>query len=264
MEKNRMCLRGIVFIFVAASALATRTFCQDTVSASVGGPASTAGLLKVHHVDLTTESLVRALKNPDAQVRYLAAEKLAEDNKREAIPSIAVALTAESAPAARVNIAYALAMLKDDRGVTALNAQCENSDIPGFLRVRAAGYLLNLHSESCLDSILGILESGADPDSQSQALSLLPEFHRASNEDSQRIFDLVVKGLAEQTPAVRIEASITLGRLRNTSAIPYIESAMGNEKDEAVRSQMQAAIEALQREEATPGVPRHTKGDVKK
>jgi HEAT repeat protein len=192
------------------------------------------------------------LKSPDAQVRYLAAEKLAEDGVQEAVPSIAEALSTEEVPATRVNIAFALALLGDEKGVSSLKAACGDADVPGYLRIRAARYLLDLHNEDCMNAVLGMLDSNADPDSQTQALSVLPSFQHVSQKDSQRIFDVVVRALEDPTPAVRITASVALGALGNPSALPYLQTAIANERDEVVRSQLESTVRDLrQRREHT-------------
>src|ERR1700690_2529651 len=68
-------------------------------------------ILRQHNVELTESALTNALKSADADVRYLAAMKLAEDKASDAIPSIRQAREIEKAPRDRVNIALALGLL---------------------------------------------------------------------------------------------------------------------------------------------------------
>jgi hypothetical protein len=62
----------------------------------VGGIRTFGELLRKHNVELTQQGLLRALKSPDADVRYLSAMKLAEDKVVDAVPAIKEALAAES------------------------------------------------------------------------------------------------------------------------------------------------------------------------
>jgi HEAT repeat protein len=220
---------------------------QTGVEPRRGGPPSTEQLLRQHHVELTQDSLIRALRDPDSQVRYLAAEKLAEDGAQDTIPSIAAALKIEKVPATRVNMAFALALLRDENGFASLRAECADSGVPGYLRARAATYLLDLHREDCFYSILNMLESDTDPDSLTQALSLIPSFHVA-HQDSERVLRPVADALADKTPAVRLQASVALGLLGNAAAIPALENALAEEQDDAVRLQMKSDLQKLRKE----------------
>jgi len=216
-----------------------------------GPPVSTAAILQQRHIEVTRDGLLGALKNPDAQVRYLAAEKLAEDKMTDAIPSIAEAVAIEKVPATRLNMAYALALLGDKQGILVLKTACDSRDLSSYLRARAAQYLLDMHTESCLNSMLDMLQTTTEPESRSEALSVLRSFEHVSKEDTQRMFALAVKALQDQTPAVRIDASITLATLGNISAITYLRRAMANERDQVVRSQFQDTIRALQQKQAS-------------
>jgi HEAT repeat protein len=243
-----MRIRSATFTIAMAFAVVASTLCQVSPSVRRGGPRSTNELLVEHHVKLTTESLVRALKSSDAEVRYLAAEKLAEDGVKDAIPSITEALSAEKVPGSRVNIAFALAQLGENKGAAALESECNNDNVPGYVRMRAVRYLLDMHMSGCLNAVLNLAESKVDPDSRIQAISLLPSFQHSSKEDSQRIFDVLVGALRDPTPAVRLEGSVALGAFGNTSAVPYLEGAINSEEDEVVRGQMQGSLEVLRRQ----------------
>src|ERR1700757_1227436 len=73
-------------------------------------------LLRRHNIELTQSALIAALKNPDPDVRDLAAQKLAEDGATEATPAIIQALAAERVPWTRMNIALALAEMGESIG----------------------------------------------------------------------------------------------------------------------------------------------------
>jgi len=235
----------VVLAFVAL--IATNASSQTNSPLIVtGNPRSVAEQLKQHGVELTNEGLLKALKNVDGEVRYLAAEKLAEDKVEEAIPSIAEALNVEKMPVTRINIALALAQLGEDKGIVVLKKSCNNQDLPGYLRARATTYLLDLKRDDCLNATLDMLQSAGDPDTQIQALSLLPRFQNASKQQSQKILDAIVKNLADPAPAVRINASIVLARIGDPLGIPYLQTALASEREEVVRLQMEADLKRLQ------------------
>jgi HEAT repeat protein len=233
-------------------AILTSTFGQNVPPIVTGGPASLTQLLKQHHVDVTKVSLLNALKNSDPEVRSLAAEKLAEDKEQDAIESVQAALRVENVPGSRINIALALAQLGDEDGIVALKTACDDANLAGYLRARAITYLLDLHRDDCLNGVLEMLKPESDSDSRLQALSLLPRFRNVTKEESQRIIDLTVKALGDQTPAVRMDASSALAALGDASVIPYLERAVASEQDEVVHSQMQANIRALQQKKPRP------------
>jgi HEAT repeat protein len=93
---------------------------------------------------------------------------------------------------------------------------------------------------------LDLLES--DPQSRDQILSLLPRYHEASKEESNEILRAAVQCLSDESGAVRVQASITLSAIANSSAIPYLQNAIATEQDDAVRSQMRESLEKLQKQ----------------
>jgi len=210
----------------------------------VGGQlASLTEQLKQHHIELTEAGLLKALGSSDGQVRYLAALRLAEEREMDAIPAIEKALTAEKAPETRINIAVALVQLGQEKGASELTADCKDPGLPGYLRARAMMYMLPREDKACFRAALDLLRD--DPDSRGQVLSLLPQYRDASKEESDEILEATTRCLADQSAAVRIQASITLGTLANPSAIGDLQRAIATEGDEVVRSQMQRSLQQL-------------------
>ena len=207
--------------------------------------------LKQRGLQLTLPVLLQALRSADAQVRWLAAAKLAQDNVSEAIPAIRDALTSEHVPLTRVNLASALARLGDATGISVLQDSCRDSSARPYLRVLATRYMLDLNrkNETCRNALVDSLESRADPDLLLEALSVLSQFHDAPPEQSQRIFQLVVKALAMSEPALRLAASHALDEMGKRAAIPYLQSAIAREQDETLRWAMQADLQHLQEKE---------------
>jgi len=109
----------------------------------------------------------------------------------------------------------------------------------------AARLLLTLRDESCLSSVLDVLDS-PNVAGRSQAMYLLPEFRTLSKADSDRSLNLLVKALNDPSASIRIIASDVLGKLGKTAAIPYLEAAVAAEQDDDVRSQMQTDLRSLQ------------------
>ncbi|MFZ0799712.1 MAG: HEAT repeat domain-containing protein [Terriglobales bacterium] len=206
-------------------------------------------LLRMHNVELTEPALLRALKNSDAEVRALAAEKLAEDKTRDAIPAIEEALAAEKMPRSRVNIALALAQLADQTGLTELRRLCADSDFVPEFRLYAATYMFDLHSQTdeCLGAVEEIVRSKTVSfGDRISALSLLPRFHDLAPEESQRLFQLVVDRLDDPEPTVRMGASAALVSLGNAAAIPFLKTAIAREKEEGIRNVFERDLGKLQ------------------
>jgi HEAT repeat protein len=204
--------------------------------------------LQSHHIELTKPALVKALRNQDAEVRSLAAQKLAEQNATETIPAILDSLTAETMPGTRVNIAFSLAQLGEARGFNALQDTCRDPGMRPDLRVLAARYMRDLKHEDaiCRSALVDMLQSPADPDARAQAASLLPRFQDLSPQESQKILQGVLKALEAPEPTVRLAASHALNEIGDKSAISNLQKAVANEPDKAVRSQLQMDLQELQ------------------
>jgi HEAT repeat protein len=231
-----------LFLF---SAVVIGAVSQDAPPNVVGGQlASLAEQLKQHHIELTEAGLLKALRSPDGQVRYLAALHLAEEGDMEAIPAIEKALTAEKTPETRINIAIALVQLGQEKGLSELAADCKDPGLPGYFRARAMMYMLPRGDKACFRAALDLLRS--DPDSRGQVLSLLPQYRNPSKEEANEILEATARCLADESAAVRIQASTTLGTLANPSAMGDLQRAIAAEVDDVVRSQMQRSLQQLQ------------------
>lgn len=206
-------------------------------------------LLRDHNIELTEPALLRALKNPDAAVRYLAAMKLAEDKATDAIPAIEQALAVEKVPRDRVNIAVALGLLGDQTGHAELKKVCADKNFIPESRLYAVRYMFDLHSqdEHCLHAAEDIVESRKVKfGDRISALELLPQFQHLTEDESQRVFELVVNCLQDPEPVVRMAASDALAGLGNPSGISYLEAAIARESEEGTRSAMERDLKKLQ------------------
>lgn len=205
-------------------------------------------LLQQHGIELTQPSLLSALENPNADVRFLAAMKLAEDKEVGAIPAIKKALTVESIPRDRVNMAVALGLLGDQSGNDELKKICADSAVIPEFRLYAVRYMFDLHSQDgdCLRAAEQIAKSkDAKPGDRISALGLLPQFQNLTAGESHKVFELVLKCLEDPEPIVRMAASDALAGVGNPSAARYLEAAMAREQDESVRSTFQKDLKKL-------------------
>ncbi len=238
--------------FLSLLQLSQNTSAQQTPEIGRATLYTYGDLLRKHNIELTEAALHSALKSSDADVRYLAAMKLAEDKATDAIPAIEEALTAERAPRNRVNIALALGLLGVRAGYIELKKVCGDRTFVSEFRLYAVRYMLDLNSPDaaeCLPAAEEIEESrDADLGDRISALSLLPRFQNLAGEESQRIFDLVLKSLGSPEPVVQIAASDALSTIGGADAVAHLKAAVANEKDENVRAVFERALARLQKD----------------
>ena len=235
--KLSICSLGFALIFVPWA------IPQDVV---ISRSTTVKEKLKQYNIGVSKEALVQALHNPNAEIRNLAAQQLAGEGDRDAIPEIIKALDAEKALPIRINIAFALAWLGEKKGGITLKDACNESSVPGYLRARAASYLLDVSEESCLNSALSLAESGSEPTDRMAALNLLPRFKMVSKEDSERRSEIIGKSLTDSAPVVRLTASSALVAIDNQLAVLDLQRAIVVEQDKVVRAQMEADLHRLQ------------------
>jgi hypothetical protein len=208
-------------------------------------------LLKSHHIALTRRSLVAALRNDDAEVRKLAAGVLANRWPNDTASEIEGAMLREPVIRNRICMAFDLAKLRNRAGREMLINECHKRGNWGSDRVLAARFMSDLHDDSCVDSIIDILQSNSDPNdtvSKEGALDLVPNFiGRLTQHDSQRVFELVANALDDPAPGVRMNAGDVLVRLRDVTAIPRLEAAIAREQEETCRDALERDLKQLQK-----------------
>lgn len=221
-----------------------------------GRPPTFDEMLREHHVELTEAGLLRALKSSDADVRYLSAMKLAEDKVLAAVPAIRETLAAETVPRDRANIALALGLLEDPSGRAELKKMCADENFPPEFRLYAVRYMFDLGVEDdggCLkaaEEIVKLLDSeNRRVGDRITALELLVRFRNLTSQDTQAVFHLVLGRLNDPEATVRMQASSSLASLGDPNAIPYLENAVTEEKDEVIRSVLKANLEELQQKQ---------------
>lgn len=250
-----LCCRTAIIdfvIFLASTTLVAGQSSEDQVHRVQ--LARYGDLLREDHIELTKPALIRALKNPNPEVRYLAAMKLSEDKATDAIPEVKEALAAEKVPRTRVNIAVGLGLLGDPGGRDELKRLCADESFPPEFRLYAVRYMFDLgveNDEGCLNAAEAIVQT-VDADDHTAgyritALELLARFRGLTPEDTKKIFDLVVDRLDDPEPTVRMQASQSLVDLVGdpAAAISSLETAMAKEKEESVRSVFEKSLEKV-------------------
>jgi HEAT repeat protein len=242
---TRAKMMGSFFCFATILILIAPTARGAPQDASGGHFATFKQLLRERNVSLTGEALVAALRDPNPQVRYLAALVLAQDKVSNAVPAIADALKAEKVPETRANIALALAQLGDENGIVAMQEDCDDPGLSPSLRMYAAKYLCDLHKEGCLNAVEGVAGSAKDTGSRVLALSQLARFRHVSEADSDKIVSSMATALSDKEPTIRIAAGHGLSAFGSPAGIPYLQKAIAIEHDESVHSIMLADLHRL-------------------
>jgi len=207
-------------------------------------------LLQQHNIELTEPALINALKNPDPDVRYLAAMKLAEGKAFATIPAIEEAVRVEKDPRDQVNMALALGLLSDQIGLAKLKKVCADKNFVPEFRLYAVRYMFDLHSQKDEDCLAAAEQLAASRNvnigDRVSALSLLPSFQNLTTDESPKIVNLVANCLEDSEPVVQLAASSALVNLGGASAIPYLRSAIAREKDENVRAALERDLKKLE------------------
>lgn len=224
-------------------------FSQNTPTAGFGERHSRTleEVLRAHNIQLTRAGLVDALRNADPEVRSVAAQKLAGDNADDTLPALMEALTVETVPSTRLNLAFAVGKFGEAKGLEALEAGCKDPSASAPLRAEAVRFMLALKQQNpaCLDAAMAVL-SGGSVDAKQGATWLLLQFHNLSANDSHRVLDALSKALEDPQPGVRRAASHAIGEMGDSSVLPSLQNALTRETEEDVRSAMQSDIQKLQ------------------
>ena len=225
--------------------VATACFASCLNCGSGQQPPTSEQFLSQHGVGSSLSSLREALNNPDPDVRGVAAGVLVERRDMASIPLLKAALSAESVPRAKVAISNALAELDRQQKASALVALCNNPKARATTRLAAALRVLDLGRNDCLTSVVNLLSSSPDATSREMGLSYLSQITSSPDDLQPTVQLILVKGLADSTAANREHASEALSVLGNGSSAQALELAIHNEKDLAVRGQMEHDLARL-------------------
>lgn len=195
-----------------------------------------------HNIPLTEPDLLAALKNPDPEIRSLAAAQLAAADDHPALKYMITAFQDERDPQAQVNIAGAATWLGSNIAVEQLKTICKDVNQPSTARLDAARYISNKQLSDCFPAVREIARSDQDPTIRVLAITAALSYHGQSDA-AQKI---AAQALSDIDPTVRITAADSLRHLRATDAIPALQSGLQSEGDETTREHFREAIRVLQ------------------
>jgi HEAT repeat protein len=253
---------GLRFILALHCALAIAAVAQTEHTAAFGTPRpqpcsgnlTTVGqCLREHNIPLTKDGLLSALHSQDTEIWSLAAEELAIEGMKDAIPDLARLLDAKSDPNERIILANSLAQLGDDRGVQTLRSYCDDTAVSMGNRLEAANQLLRWKPESCSKTLIEGLQ---DSSFRAQALGMVPGFKDLSPSESSVVKAILLKSLQDQDFMVRLQAAEAIEGLSDiTFAIAALQAAIPKESNPEVRSAMGYSLERLQSKQQATARP---------
>jgi len=202
-------------------------------------PPTANQFLAKHGVENTIPGLRAALKNPDWQVRSVAAQLLVAQHDSASIPLIFAAFEKEQYPFHKMPLAYSLAMFHDGRGTAYLLKACTDGLVDNPLvegngvRLEAANKLLalgkdkalNLRGDECLVPVINSLDENPDSWERSDSLAYLRNVPQSPPPTSMpKVQSYLLVCL--QDPVNAVEASDVLAKWGDRGAIPALKVAV--------------------------------------
>jgi HEAT repeat protein len=197
--------------------------------------------LERHHIELNEPALLAALRNPDGEVRSLAAAQLAAIDDHPALKEILRAVQDERDPQVQVNLAGAATWLGSRQGLEQLEMICRDVNVPSTARLDAARYVSNKHLATCFPAIRDIARNDPDAAVRTQAVAAAAAY-RGQAEGAQAV---AARALEDVDPAVRIAGADMLRWLRASEEIGAVERALRSEGDETVREHLRDTARVL-------------------
>jgi hypothetical protein len=188
---------------------------------------------------LTKPALIEALRNPDGEVRGLAAWQLVEMKAEDSLPQILQAVRDERDNRTKVDLASAAAYLGAKEGTVALEDICHDSSAPGWVRTDAARHLFDLQDRACLSDLWKLMDSRTEADTRIAAINLVSRLYDRTASESAQVERFTLEALDDSDTHLRLYAATILADLRDTTAIPYLRMAIQVEKEDVVKSQME-------------------------
>lgn len=207
-----------------------------------------ADSLRARGIATSEQALTAALRNNDPTVRSLAALKLAEDHKLQAVTLIEHALWSEKDSKAKIAMAESLWSLHDTNGLTYLQTMCNDRSLSIYTIIQIAQNLdvISQSNANCAVPMLDYLASHRGSESRLTIIPALPAIHRwASPEETGQIARELVSSLSDSDPAVRMAAGDGIARADLKSEEDALLTAISQETDPVVRTQMQRSLDLL-------------------
>lgn len=198
------------------------------------------GLVR-HHIALTEPALLAALRNPDGEVRSLAAAQLAAMDDHPALKDIVRAFQDERDPQVQVNLAGAASWLGSRLAIEQLQTMCQDVNVPSLVRLDAARYVSNKHLATCFSAVRDIARTDQDASVRALAVQAAAAYRGQGDE----AVAVAARALADVDPAVRIVAADMLRWLRATNEIGALDRALRSEGDQTVREHLREALRVL-------------------
>lgn len=230
--------------------LALAAFAQSIGTDGNIVPDNPEKFLRTHHVVITEEGLVAALRSPNTGVRNAAAGVLADRWPARALPTLEQAIKDEKDEFTRVTIAFRLAKIGGQAGRDALRSECHSDGNWGSTKMFAAKSLIELDDYSCVDSLLKILKTTSDPQdtyAKEETIELVPRLLGHLGEfKPQQIYELLETALEDPAVGVRMDAARILGQLGVVHAIPKLQAAIAKEQEPGIKDIMKTELSRLQ------------------
>ncbi|HUI83566.1 MAG TPA: HEAT repeat domain-containing protein [Candidatus Binatia bacterium] len=201
--------------------------------------------LVLHHIALTKDALLSALHSQDTRIKILAAEGLAVEDVKDAIPDLTELLEAGSEPNVRMILAQSLARLGDGRGVEILRSYCNDASVSISDRLTAASTLLDFQPKSCPETLVAGLQSDIW-EFRVVALGMIPNFKQLTPGQTAQVRAILLRSLFDQAVIVRKQAAVTMWELGDKSFIPALQAALGKEAEPIARHAMEYSLKRLQ------------------
>jgi HEAT repeat protein len=195
-----------------------------------------------HNVPLTEPGLLAALKDPDPEVRSLAAAQLAAADDHAALKYMITAFQDERDPQVQVNIAGAATWLGSNIAIEQLKTICRDVNQPSTARLDAARYISNKQLSDCFPAVREIARN--DQDATVRVLAITTAItYRGQSDGAEKI---AVQALNDIDSTVRVTAADSLRSLRATDAIPVLQNSLQSEGDEIAREHIRETLRVLQ------------------
>jgi HEAT repeat protein len=210
-------------------------FSSNIKEVAAQAPPTLDSVLMQYHIPNTIPGLRAALRNPNPNIRTLAASALANDKDVDSIPMLREALENERVESVWFVLGSSLAALKDWQGFDTLRKTCNDRDVTPTTRLLAANRLLDAGDNACMAPVIDILGDKPDPPSRELGLQYLRRITFAPTFLLPKLQTILVNELRDTSPINRQYASECISVLGDANSIPALENAISNERDQSTR-----------------------------